>query len=281
MEKKMKKVIITSLIALMFAGTTWALESEDGTKLTGAHYNLNIIGVQNPKTADMDSDTGTGGVIFVNLSGKTKIGLVESGSADAPEVDPDDYAVLDKNGTDNDGALLALPDPGLDPYIVGDDMTGVDTMSDYSIFVRPLGKPLGYAKITTCATVVESEFLDYFDKDAVSVLHDAAYFGGVASIEQVGQDVTFRNKGKTTFVNVTAELLTIVLKVEVWVDEDGDGYVDEGEVEIVYARIPIFDDILMGEYWEYDNTGLKLLQVRFYPIETDVSAGDGDLPALP
>lgn len=276
----MKRVIITSLIIMMIAGTAWALESEDGTKLTGHHYTLNIIGVQNPKTADMDSVTGTGGVIFVALDGKTKIGLVESGSADAPYVAPDDYAVLDKNGTDGDGALVALPDPGLDPYIVGDDMTGVDTMSDYSIFVRPLGKPLGYAKITTCATVVESEFLEYFDKDGVAVLNDAAYFGGVASIEQVGIDVTFRNKGKTTFVNVTAELLTIVLKVEVWVDADGDGIVDPGEVETVYARIPIFDDILMGEYWEYDNHGLKLLQARFYPIETDVSAGDGDLPPL-
>lgn len=277
----MRKLFIYTLVfAMMIAGTAWALESEDGTKLTGEHYNLNIIGVKNPKTADMDSDYGTGGVIFVNLSGKSKIGLVMSGSADAPGIDPDDYAVLDKNGTDGDGALLALPDPGLDPYIVGQDMTGVDTMSDYSIFARPLGKPLGWAKITTCAEVVESEFINYFDKDGVTILNDAAYFGGVASIEQVGQDVTFRNKGKTTYVNVTAELLTIVLKAEVWVDENGDGIEQAGELETVYARIPIFSDILQGEYWEYDNNGLKLLSVRFYPIPTDVSAGDGDLPPL-
>ena len=276
----MKKLILTSLIALMFAGPTWALESEDGTKLSGKHYNLNIIGVKKTKTADMDSDHGTGGVIFVALSGKSKIGLVKSGSADAPGIDPDDYAVLDKNGTDGDGALLALPDPGLDPYIVGQNMTGVDTMSDYSIFARPLGKPLGYAKITTCAEVVESEFLDYFDKDGLEILNEAAYFGGVASIEQVGHDVTFRNKGKTTYVNVTAELLTIVLKVDVWVDSDNDNFQEDDEIETVYARIPIFSDILQGEYWEYDNYGLKLLSVRFYPISTDVSAGDGDQPAL-
>ena len=277
----MKRLLIYALVfAMMIAGTAWALESEDGTKLTGKHYNLNIIGVKNPKTADMDSDHGTGGVIFVNLSGKSKIGLVESGSADAPGIDPEDYAVLDKNGTDGDGALLALPDPELDPYIVGQDMTGVDTMSDYSIFARPLGKPLGYAKITTCAEVVESEFLDYFDKDGLEILNEAAYSSGVASIEQVGHDVTFRNKGKTTYVNVTAELLTIVLKVNVWVDLTDDGLQDENEIETVYARIPIFSDILQGEYWEYDNYGLKLLSVRFYPIPTDVSAGDDDLPAL-
>jgi hypothetical protein len=189
--------------------------------------------------------------------------------------------VLDKNGTDNDGALIALPDPGLVPYIVGEGTTDDDTMSDYSIFVRPLGKPDGYAKITTCAEVVESEFLKYFDKDGVEVLHEAAELGGVASIEQVGEDVTFRNKGKTTYVNVTAELLTIVLKVEVWVDLNSDGLKTSDEFETVYARIPIFSDILQGEYWEYDNYGLKLLQVRFYPmIYTDVAAGDGDLPTL-
>jgi len=280
-EKKVKRLLICALVfAMMIAGTAWALESEDGTKLTGKHYNLNIIGVKNPKTADMDSDHGTGGVIFVNLSGKSKIGLVESGSADAPGIDPEDYAVLDKNGTDGDGALLALPDPGLDPYIVGQDRTDVDTMSDYSIFARPLGKPLGYAKITTCAEVVESEFLDYFDKDGLEILNEAAYSSGVASIEQVGHDVTFRNKGKTTYVNVTAELLTIVLKVDVWVDSDNDNFQDDDEIETVYARIPIFSDILQGEYWEYDNYGLRLLSVRFYPISTDVSAGDGDLPAL-
>jgi hypothetical protein len=277
----MKKLIVFALVcAFIITGTAWALESEEGIKLTGAHYNLNIIGVQNSKKADMTSDHGTGGVIFVNLNGKSKIGLVESGSADAPGIDPNDYAVLDKNATDGDGALLALPNPGLDPYIVGDDIGGVDTMSDYSIFARPLGKPLGWANITTCAELVESEFIDFFDKGSWEVLHDAADFGGIASVEQVGQDVTFRNKGKTTYVNVTAELLTIVLKVEVWVDENGDGFDDGVERETVYARIPIFDDILESEYWEYDNSGLKLLSVRFYPIATDVSAGDGDLPAL-
>ena len=29
--------------------------------------------------------------------------------------------------------------------------------------------------------------------------------------------------------------------------------------------------------WEYDNNGLKLIQVRFYEIGTDVSANIGDL----
>lgn len=271
----MKRTMITGLIVMMFASYAWALTDADGVKLSGKHYNLQIIGVQNKKTADMDSDTGNGGVIFVNMEGKTKIGLVESGSADAPEVDPEDFAVLDKNGTDGDGALLALPDPDLDPYIVGQDMTDVDTQSAYSVFVRPLGKPLGFTTITTCADIVESELADFLGKDDFAVVNEAGAFGGKASIEQVGKDITFRDKGKTTFTNVTAELLTIVLKINI-LDED------DNVIDTVYARIPIFDDILAGEYWEYDqgDPGLKHLQVRFYPISTDVSAGDGDLPAL-
>jgi hypothetical protein len=58
---------------------------------------------------------------------------------------------------------------------------------------------------------------------------------------------------------------------------DGDGVFEE----TVYARVPIFDDILENEYWEYDNHGLKLLQIRFYPgVETNVSDSDQYLPAL-
>src|SRR5512146_2123854 len=62
---------------------------------SGAHYNLNIIGVANPKTADM-TDT-SGHTIFVPLEGNVKIGL-----ALAPE--GESFAVLDRNGTDGNGA---------------------------------------------------------------------------------------------------------------------------------------------------------------------------------
>ena len=221
----MKQLIITSLIVMMVASSTWALESMDGQKLTGNHFTLNIIGVQNPKTADMDSETGKGGVIFVNLEGPSKIGLVKSGSADAPLVDPDKFAVLDKNGTDKDGALFALPDPDLDPYIIGAEYPEgeePDTISAYSIYVRPLGNPFGSAIITTCADFVETGLEAFLSAKDVKVLNRAGAFGGVCSIEQVGVDVTFRNKGKTSFTNVTAELTTIVLAVEIWVD-DGSG----------------------------------------------------------
>ena len=60
--------------------------------------------------------------------------------------------------------------------------------------------------------------------------------------------------------------MTIVFKVEVELADE--------TVIIEYVRVPIFDDIIENEYWEYDNNKLKLLQVRFYPVGTDVSLAD-------
>lgn len=236
--------------------------------LSGAHYNLNIIGVQNPKTAVMDGSNGH--VIFVPLEGKIAI-----------ELQKGDFAVLDANGTDG-VAQFQLPDPGLDPYVVGGDMLNgdgspVDTMSDYSVFVRPLGKPGGWSTITTCAEVVNSNLAAFLGAKTLTVLNNAASLGGVASVEQVGSTITTRPKGKSTFTNVTAQLLTIVLKVTY--DVDGDP-LTIGDIYTVYVRVPIFDDLIENEYWEYDNHGLKLLQVRFYPVGTDVSWSDLYLPNL-
>ena len=109
----------------------------------------------------------------------------------------------------------------------------------------------------------------FFNGKDAQVLGDALESGAYCSIEQVGQEITFREKGKSEFTNVTAELLTVVLNVGI--DSDGDEMIDEE----ITLRIPIFDSILENEYWEYDNKGLKLLQLRFYPnTPTDLEAGD-------
>ena len=69
--------------------------------------------------------------------------------------------------------------------------------------------------------------------------------------------VMVRNKGKSSFDNVTKQLLYI------YADIDGDGQLN---------RVPLFDSALQDYYWQYDNNGLKLVQLRFYEIPTTVSA---------
>ena len=62
---------------------------------SGAHYNLNIIGVPQDKSPDFSG--GNGGRIFVDLVGSTKINLTRG-----------DFQVLDANGTDG---VAAFPAP--------------------------------------------------------------------------------------------------------------------------------------------------------------------------
>jgi hypothetical protein len=114
------------------AGAVSPITAADGTKLTGAHYNLNIIGVPQDKTADMTGDNGHR--IFVPRYGNAKILLREG-----------DFGVLDANGTDANGASFQLPNPDPD----GDGVTA------YSVFARALGKPGGKSTTTTCMDTVD------------------------------------------------------------------------------------------------------------------------------
>ncbi len=91
---------------------------------SGAHYNLNLIGVPKGKTADMTGDNGHR--IFVSLFGNSKIYLSQSTDGT--------FGVLDANGTDQNGASFKLPAPG-----------------NYTVWARALGKPNGSSTLTTCA----------------------------------------------------------------------------------------------------------------------------------
>ena len=128
------------------------------------------------------------------------------------------YTVLDANGTDGT-AEFQLPNP--DPENSGNPR--------YSVFARALGKPGGSATITTCATepATEDEYCSVYSS------------------------VMIRNKGKSTFSDVSKELLYI------YADIDGNGNLE---------RYPLFDEALEGYYWDYDNKGLKLVQLRFYAV---------------
>jgi hypothetical protein len=211
---KLGKVFLTAAAALL-AGSM-AQAAGNGAP-SGPHYNLNIIGVPKSKTADM---TGTSGhTIFVPLFGTAKINL-----CDADACAGGSYAVLDRNGTDSNGALFALPSP--DP----DD----DGVTDYSVFARALGKPGGSADVTTCTT-------------------------DLSTGEVICSEITLTLNSTdrpNRFQNVSKYLLYV------YADIDGDGVADD--------RVPLFGDGYQDFYWNYDNNGLKLAQLRFYQCQTTV-----------
>ncbi len=61
-----------------------------------------------------------------------------------------------------------------------------------------------------------------------------------------------RGKGKSSFEDVTKELTTI------YVDMDADATPE---------RYKLFDEELWTYFWDYDNNGLRIVQLRFYPVQ--------------
>src|SRR6266853_1579681 len=107
----------------------------------------------------------------------------------------------------------------------------------YTVWARALGTPGGKAKITTCATDI--------------ILNDP---GVICSTQN---EVFVRGTGKSSFRNVTVALTTITL----------DPVADAAAVLACGSTtVSLFNTCLQGFFWQYDNNGLKLLQVRFYPI---------------
>ncbi len=253
--EKVKKVLLMVAMALAMVLSLAApvIAGPAGTPDANRIFKMNIIGVPKGKTADMTGDNGAR--IFVNLTKPSAIWLEEG----------DHFEILDANGTDANGATFMMPPPGYDAYNVDDPPEG-GVWSDYSIYIRSLGKPGGWATITTCADLVDSTFAGLLSGDFIRTLNRAGIFGGLASVEQVGQDITERPKGKSEFTNVTAALTSIVFKVEVLLADD--------TTLIEYIRVPIFSDIIEDEYWEYDNHGLKLLQVWIYDNSTEITQYD-------
>ena len=113
-----------------------------------------------------------------------------------------------------------------------------DLVTEYSVFARALGKPGGHSFMTSC--------FEYFDEELGEYVE-------LCSDETLTLE---RFKGKMGFQNVSKEVLTLVI------DVDGDG---------ILERVGLFDEELYEYFWDYDNQGLKVAQLRFYPISTNVN----------
>ncbi|MDH3923441.1 MAG: hypothetical protein OET41_02450 [Xanthomonadales bacterium] len=289
-----KSFFVLSILLLTCLYSFSVLAGKGNGAPSGPHYNLNIIGVENPKKADMTGSNRH--TIFVplkstktgNKSVKTNAdGTVEPGTAIVDSkiwlAPGDTFRVCDGNGFDeaygcseqfdddwdrcefneNDeyvclvtkkrGAVFELPcnnnvvSDGAEEFIGCD---ADDPQASYSVWARALGKPGGQAVATTCATV---------DKDLV------------CSTEQA---VLTRDYGKSSFTDVTQELTSLFAYLcEVPLTELEDGSLicdDDGDLEadpdaVTLTRISLFAGDTQDWFWNYDNNGLRLAQLRFYP----------------
>jgi hypothetical protein len=99
----------------------------------------------------------------------------------------------------------------------------------YTVWARALGKPGGHADMTLCA-VDTMGTTDPTDDTLVC---------------NTGTDVLSmtRKNGQPVFSNVTKELTTLT---------------------VAGTTYNLFDPTFEGYFWDYDNFGLRLLQLRFY-----------------
>ena len=227
----MKRLAYGLAIALIAGIIAPVLAGGGNNAPTGPHYNLNIVGVSNPKTAPMtDSSRHT---IFVGL------GQSDTKVTSKIYLMPGSFDVCDGNAFDpafdclgaqiqSQGAVFQLPCNTATP---SDITCALGTASaSYSIWGRALGQPGGSAIITTCAT----------DET-----------GAVICSTSNTLDVLARHPGKESFTNVTNELTSL-----------SGCYVQNGST--ICQTVPLFSGGLQGFFWQYDNNGLRLAQLRLY-----------------
>lgn len=237
MRKTVRALVAAALVtAGAVAISTTGTQATNGAP-NGPHYNLNLIGVPKGKTAPMTgSDRHT---IFVSASASSpKINLCQSGALNcAPS---GGFQVLDGNATDANGALFALPSPDPNPY---DDTVGCaigyTCTTTYSVYMRVLGKPGGSIRLTSCFSDLSGTWCSIGAENIVTQT---------------------RSTGKSTFTNVSKQLLTVCYDA----DNSGGG---------CDTRDYLFARSGASYWWDYlVNSDFKLAQLRFYRIASTFTA---------
>jgi hypothetical protein len=208
---------------------------------SGTHYNLNIIGVPQDKTADMTGSNGH--VIFVQLFGGDSASSLNGKDFNtisktnkillSPAPAGESFQVLDANATDSNGAQFQLP---------------ADVSTTWTVWARALGKPGRTANMTTCAT-----------EAVVDPVTGATTQEVICSLATLTMTRTKNSK----FQNVSSDLLFITLLVDP--ATNGDLATCLGVTAATQVSVPLFNGCLQNYFWNYQNNGLKLLQLRFYP----------------
>jgi len=267
----MRTIVKLAGLAALVAGPAWAGNGAP----SGPHYDLNIIGVENAKNPPMSGSdrhtifmplysTKTNGKVSTcteNTTGGTLTGsctaIVDNPIWLIPGVD---FQVCDGNGFDpahdcdgnvidaKIGAVFSLP---CNTDVTQEDINfGCDPelpSASYTVWARALGKPGGSAEVTTCATVNDLG-------GGVSGSGDL-----FCSLENV-TDPLMRKNGQPVFQNVTDELTSMLaLFCETGFLADGSC-----DVAVKRVRISLFASGTEDWFWNYDNNGLRLAQLRFY-----------------
>ena len=237
-----KTITCAALIALavtLGSGLAFAVETGNGM-LSGGHYNLNIIGVPKGKSVPA-MDGSNRHTIFVPLQSGGDVGKLVK----IKFVIGDDFQVLDGNATVDNEATLQVPYEYCQDYVAG----CYDLLSFY-VFARGLGKP---GPDVGAIVTAECEYL-------LNVVDELGTLGLTCEDTLLmGSFEVKRPKGQPKTYDITD-----IFRATGCLDMDASGDCNTGDLE--FENIWIFNIPDLASYmWDYDNNGLKLMQVRFYP----------------
>ena len=251
--------LLTSLAAVGVLLTFNALAQNANPCPGDKAYQVNIIGVPHDKSADMTGNNGHR--IFVPLNSGDDVGrrvrIYMTGDTDNNDRNGlqcgNSFRVLDANATDDNEATLLVP---CEPIEVGDP--GIC----YDVFATGLGGPGGNANVDVVCE---------FDETCI----DCDIVEGTCDMGNVDFDI-WRGKGKPVTEDITG-----VFRASGCIDADteDDLLCGDDPLDIIFRNVWIFNvEELLYYYWDYDNNGLKLMQVRFCDSEDcgSVIAGGGN-----
>lgn len=288
----MKRKTVTTVAALATAILWSGMALADGHKTpNGKHYNLNIIGVENPKNDQADMTGSNRHTIFVplNTTGKgIKAVKYEDQDGDIVKVagaeietqiwlmPGETFKVCDGNGFDE---ARGCDDEALDEwntcaYVDGVYECGDISRKDGAVFQLPCNQnvsAVGDETLLACETGDGSAPVADYSVYArplgkpggesvmttcADVLNeDTGFFELQCSLDS---SVQTRERGQSVWNDVTQDLTSMV--IDLCVDWD-----DEGNcLETDSTRISLFAGDTEEWFWNYANDGLRLLQLRFY-----------------
>ncbi len=234
---KASRLLLALAVALLLV--TPLLAQDEIIKLSGSHYTLNLLGKDNCPGGDMIGSNRHS--IFVQLKysdpdANDILGDDPGNAVDLVKTNKiflaggDDFQVTDGNACNKGGAAFTLP------WTVA---------TEWTVYVRELGKPGGTGDIVTCG-ISDSGTPDDPSDDEV-----------VCSTFNVPLE---RKAGRSLWRNVTKELTTISYLVLIGEDPETGEPIYQEEVA------NLFDPDFYQYFWDYDNNGLRLVQLRFYPV---------------
>lgn len=247
----MKKLLCSGLtfvfVLVVSFGMANALTSSTGEKLSGPHYQINLIG--HPQS--ISGDYSNGRAIMIPLVTTPNDPLPCGEFADGVTVTDDtadslayynlepakgaklvftpaeDFAIVDRDGTDGYAEIeipTVIDTNGDDP---NDRVLAVD------VYVRILGKPNRCMRINGYADDMDQSLW---------------FWSGRVELK--------RKTGQSTFVKVNNLF-------NVWWCEVGD---DGDCVGGTTQELSVFDSSFANYFWDVQNNGVRNVQVRFYPI---------------